>query len=299
MKGTANQSFKIRYRTMFLNILESENKKLSRQNQQRRPKLIFLMTILMAILMTASLASSILNIIVDESSSMNTRHNYPWKHEKLVPNRAQEVYHRQILVLENDIDYHYEDEYNWDDVVDMHEDDTADIYRHEWSPSQIEEMKKYYQRYLDVFFKTHGDEYEPEDKETVYIEYLAYLDKQNAKPKGDSKKLIGKTTESTEHGVDNYANQENEDIDCFETTSTTESPTTTRSSFLNGIIVEQNPYNLEMNGNNFEKVGRDPLNSTNNYTGTIKGMAKSVTRRFNIRFPAKTELCPHKTLSMK
>jgi hypothetical protein len=42
------------------------------------------------------------------------------------------------------------------------------------SPEQIEEMDRYYKRYLEVFYEKHGYEYEPEDKEVVYTEYLAF-----------------------------------------------------------------------------------------------------------------------------
>ena len=67
-------------------------------------------------------------------------------------------------------------DYNNEEIeqIPQYEEKEASSSSPQWTPEQIQEMEGYYKRYLEVFHKTHGYDYEPESMEVVYTEYLKF-----------------------------------------------------------------------------------------------------------------------------
>lgn len=87
--------------------------------------------------------------------------------------RPLDRYHRQITVIEYKDHIRFEKEQQ----QERHEEAAPSPPASKWTPEQMGEMEGYYKRYLEVFYQTHGYDYEPEDKEVVYAEYLAFRER--------------------------------------------------------------------------------------------------------------------------
>jgi len=214
----------------------------------------------MTVLVLASISVPIMLILVAIFFALGTSANVccespspiciPSSREQLFRQQAEDRSHGEISDDDDDCEYEDEEEIYYEDEYS---------YRYEWSQEQIEEMDRYHERYLEVFLEKHGDQYEPEDKEVVYTEYLAFKERK-AKARAEKKQADQAKVIETE--------KEHEG-DHKDKTISVESHTVHSSSIPNHVVIKHDPYYLEIDWADFNEVGGDLYSSSNNYTETM------------------------------
>jgi len=231
------------------------------QRRSRKALLWVLLSFLMILVLVTNLFTSARGSGLDWNSLDTDRTNPFHRHER----RLSSIYRSgEILVG----DYEEIREY-YQQVVhynrEQQADDSSPSHSHHWSDEQIEEMERYYKRYLQVFVETHGDQYEPESKEVVYAEYLKYLNhKEQQKGRAEQEQAAQATRQRRK----------------LETTPPEGSSTkqveeeTPNKSPSDQSMTKNDPFYLETDWEHFNEVGGDNLNQSNNsFTRTILAAA--------------------------
>lgn len=161
--------------------------------------------------------------------------------------QSEDLYRREISVW----DYQQVQEY-YEQVEQEQKEAEAASVRQDWTKEQLDEMERYYKRYLNVFVEAHGDQYQPESKEVVYAEYLKFLD-QKAKGKADKE-----TTAKARPIQDNSLKQ-----------GDVKGPSDLPHNA--STMTVHDPIYLEMDWKEFNELGGDrPKQSNRTYTETVR-----------------------------
>lgn len=196
------------------------------------------------------------------------------KEQRVTQQTLDGPYSRKIIVLEHEENYD-EDEESFPEDHEENDDIDSEDFSNDWSDIQIEEMERYYERYLEVFLETHGDDYEPEAMEVVYTEYLAFKERKirerDEKKAKEKEKMQGQMIEATPQGYRIGAKdvEDHSENDQNDRTSSFESSEFRPSRYPDNTIIKQDPYYLEMEWEDFNEVGGDHFSSSNNYTETL------------------------------
>lgn len=231
--------------------------KIDAENQsQSRPRvvlLLILLSALTALVTVANVFTPVPSIDLGSDYDLSTKDRYG-------ATTIDDPYNRKIRVLDNREEHEEDSEYDdyeyFDEDADIDADeesvdeDDESYYEYDWSEEQIEEMERYYQRYLEVFYAQHGYDYEPDDIEFVYTEYLKFKE-QKAQERLEMEKENEQATQRE--------TEETSSLESFEVKAT---------QYPDNTIVKHDPYYLEMEWEDFNEVGGDHF-SSNNYTETL------------------------------
>lgn len=228
------------------------------RRSQRRSRVAFLLvlfTLLMSLVVVASLFSSGQTSSLEWSTRDQIHLPIQMRDRRISfpQSQSEYLYRREISVW----DYQQVQEY-YDQVEQEQKETEAASLRQDWTEEQLDEMERYYKRYLNVFVETHGDQYQPESKEVVYAEYLKFLD-QKAKGKAD-KKTSAQTrpVQSEKPPRENSLNQG--DVEGPSDVPHNASTTTMHD-----------PIYLETDWEEFNELGGDRLKQANRtYTETVR-----------------------------
>ena len=229
---------------------------------QRRPRIAFLLVLVSILIVLVLLAipfTSVTNASIDGSASYTYT---SFEHEQIPREKSEDFYHRKSSVWNNE------------DIEE--EEGTVDFHHNEWSQEQIKEIEIYYIRYLEVFHEMHGYEYEPEDKQVVYTEYLAFRERK-AKARAERKRTDQaqniETKSSTENDLTKQAPEDHDNA-----SFTGESHIDNASSAPDSVIIKHDPYYLEMDWTEFNEAGGDlysPSSNSTNYMATSSTPSKA------------------------
>lgn len=226
-----------------------------------------LLLVLLAILLTLVLLENLFvsRIGASHCYDPNSGDGYNRSKHKLAPRQqAEDRFRGDIIVLEYENLQECQNEQG-----DGKEDNTVNSRGNKWSQQQIEEMDKYYRRYLEVFYEKNGKGYVPEDKETVYTEYLAFLDRK-AKARDKQKQTVHSENVETESPTQDEPKKDvQEEVHDDNKTSTVESHKFQSSPVRDNAILKHDPYYLGMDWEDFDEVGGDLFSLSNNYTETM------------------------------
>ena len=176
----------------------SRQQRLKRCQRRSRVAIRFVLFALLVALVVFANALSLSRPSSLEWSTRGRIHYPPIQRHKrtisLSQSQPEDRYRREISVWD------YEDVQEYYKQIKQEQEATR-ISSHkqnkDWTEEQLEEMERYYRRYLQVFAEAHGDQYQPESKEVVYAEYLKFLE-EKAKAKAakarasQSKEMLSK-----------------------------------------------------------------------------------------------------------
>ena len=244
---------------------------------QSRPRIVFLFVLISVLALLVVIANAFVPTSqFSVSSDCNTS-----KEKCLSQQSIDDPYNREIIVLDYQEGYDEDEKYlpqDQEESEDSHTDNNNNNNNNnnnleDWSNEQIDEMKRYYKRYLEVFFEKHGDEYEPEDMEVVYVEYLVFKERKirqrDEKAKQKKKdQIIELTSQGYHSGTKEIENdvQKDQNDGASSLASSEIRPTQHHDDT---IIIKQDPYYLEMEWEDFNEVGGDQFGPSNNYTETL------------------------------
>jgi len=228
---------------------------------QSRPRVVLLLVLLSIVTALLTVISNVFAPIIDLGSDYHlSKDRYRATQQQTI----EDPYNRKIRVLEHreehveDSDYEYDDYEYFDEDANIDADEESDdeddlsYNEYDWSEEQIDEMERYYKRYLEVFYEKHGYGYEPEDIEVVYTEYLKFKEQ--------------KAQERLEMEQENEQAQPEPQEP--EGTSSLESYEVQVTQYPDSTIVKHDPYYLEMEWEDFNEVGGDHF-ASNNCTETL------------------------------
>lgn len=224
---------------------------------------LLMMLVLVAAFCTSDQTSSNTDwTIIDKTRSLK-------RHERLSPSHRfgyRKSHGLEISVWDYDDIQEY---YHRDEGTKQQHGDNAGKLHHTivWSEEQIEEMKRYYKRYLEVFLKTHGDMYEPEDKEVVYTEYLSYRERK-AKEKAEKEHATRQRVIKSESSQKEITKRPKERQESKNTATaiTVNFDVVSRLSKTSRSTIDHDPFHLEMDRTNSNKVGVGSFRRSNNAT---------------------------------
>lgn len=224
---------------------------LSLHCQKRRPRATFLLALLVVLVTLVGVANlvaprashgvDVQPILGEGFHPMRNRSHNSHPHPQQHRPKAQGRYHREISVVDSK------------DVVDQEsfssptQQPSVDDEAPRWTPEQLEEMNRYYKRYLEVFFEKHGDEYEPEPKEVVYTEYLAFKERKHREHR--ERKAAEQQKRAAEQQRQQQLQQQQQQRDDREAQAeenrneTMDAPS---SPIADHIMIKPTPYDLEM-----------------------------------------------------
>lgn len=247
-------------------VVETEVGKVNRPRS--RPRIALLLTLVSILALLVVIATA----FAPPSSHFIVSGDCDASKEQCV---AQQIldgpYSRKIIVLEHQENYDEDEEFFSEDHEENDDIDSED-FSNDWSDEQIEEMERYYKRYLEVFLETHGDDYEPEAMEVVYTEYLAFKERKiRERDEKAKQKMQDQMIEATPQGYRTGAKdvEDPSENDQNDRTSSFESSEFRPSRYPDNTIIKQDPYYLEMEWEDFNEVGGDHFSSSNNYTETL------------------------------